>query len=181
MTAFFSSVNKTVNLSGEELGDIFITYYGSKNFLSKHNDHSSGSYAFVVSLAAGPAWEPKFGGDLRFLCPSKQSACPTLGPSFNTLVLFDVRMHSVDHEVRRVLAVFSLAPHLPLACVCMCAQCFCHKRSRDPVNKHCAGCREKRVLSLWFHRLVYGQGGSTECLRALSARSYAFQNGKLLK
>ena len=48
------------------LTDLFVTHYAEGDFLSAHNDGFSGSWAFVVSLASGPEWQPDFGGELCF-------------------------------------------------------------------------------------------------------------------
>lgn len=78
----------------DTLSDIFVTNYAEHNFLSPHNDGSSGTYAFVASLTAradaaidvdssytnsnctdssSPMWESHFGGALEFLCEKETS------------------------------------------------------------------------------------------------------------
>eukprot|EP00041_Stephanoeca_diplocostata_P024848 m.639638 g.639638 ORF g.639638 m.639638 type:complete len:379 (+) comp22616_c0_seq13:97-1233(+) len=90
----FSSEEHLMNKSIE----IFVTSYGVDDFLSSHDD-SFGSdkmatYAFVVSLTAGPTWQEPFGGELSFVCSvptQRQSAwCSdqSLSPTFNRAVLF---------------------------------------------------------------------------------------------
>lgn len=101
VTEILASADKIITLSSKEISDIFVTYYGPHNFLGLHNDFSSGAYAFVVSLADGPAWQKGFGGVLSFECPGKKK-CLQLAPTFNTLVLFHVRSCNIPHQVSRV-------------------------------------------------------------------------------
>lgn len=93
-----------VNLSSE-LSDLFVTYYGTGDFLSPHDDGHSGSYAFVISLMdGGGEWNAeKFGGELRFQCEEEEQKknsphqsfsgwCKSIKPSFNSLILIQTRV-----------------------------------------------------------------------------------------
>lgn len=110
------------------LSDFFVTNYASGDFLTRHDDGFSGSWAFVLSMARGE-WrpegrggEPGQGGDLLFECPFDPSAllpgerhpsatpdrpraptgawwCERLSPCFNTAVFFRTRPVGPYHEV----------------------------------------------------------------------------------
>jgi Rps23 Pro-64 3,4-dihydroxylase Tpa1-like proline 4-hydroxylase len=96
-----------------QLSDFFVTQYSPGDFLSKHNDYLSGSWAFVVSLMdkeesnEDGQWQDEYGGHLRFECPTSvidendrtsQSIansndddsfwCTSVAPSFNTALIF---------------------------------------------------------------------------------------------
>lgn len=102
-----------------ELSDLFVTLYSTGDFLSPHDDGTSGSWAFVISLMDGPPgldWNAKdFGGGLRFECPyDPQLAgstrfptdwCETIYPTFNSAVIFPSRLNGEAGPIHQVLPV----------------------------------------------------------------------------
>ena len=89
-------VGEALNTTGDrlnetELSDLFATTFGPGDFLSAHDDSVAGTYAFVASLAKGPAWRSEFGGQLEFFCKSSRTWCGALGPKYRSLVLFRTR------------------------------------------------------------------------------------------
>jgi Rps23 Pro-64 3,4-dihydroxylase Tpa1-like proline 4-hydroxylase len=84
-TSGVSSYNLTLQ---PQLSDLFVTLYGTGDFLSPHDDGVAGSVAFVISLMDGPfttidarddstggnpilneEWQDDFGGHTRYECP----------------------------------------------------------------------------------------------------------------
>jgi Rps23 Pro-64 3,4-dihydroxylase Tpa1-like proline 4-hydroxylase len=107
-----------------ELSDLFATLYSTGDFLSSHDDGTSGSWAFVVSLMDGPPgldWNPKdFGGGLQFECPhDPQTAatserfpvqwCENVYPTFNSAVIFPSRLNGEAGPIHQVLPVTAKA------------------------------------------------------------------------
>uniref|UniRef100_A0A7S3AV39 Prolyl 4-hydroxylase alpha subunit Fe(2+) 2OG dioxygenase domain-containing protein n=1 Tax=Haptolina ericina TaxID=156174 RepID=A0A7S3AV39_9EUKA len=77
------------------IADYFVTAFDEGDFLSTHNDGSSGSAAWVLHLAKG--WDKSRGGELRFDSSVNQ---PTdFAPAFNRMSLFLTRPGYVPHEV----------------------------------------------------------------------------------
>ena len=130
---FSADIRKTVtsilkpNYSDVEfsphLSDLFVTLYSAEDFLSPHDDSSSGTWAFVVSLMDGPPgqdWNPvEFGGGLQFQCPhdplaTEQTAgvtewCEAVFPTFNSAVIFQTRFPGDHGPVHQVLPVTAKA------------------------------------------------------------------------
>jgi Rps23 Pro-64 3,4-dihydroxylase Tpa1-like proline 4-hydroxylase len=106
-----------------QLSDLFVTLYSTENFLSPHDDGTSGSWAFVVSLTDGPPgqeWNPAdFGGGLQFECPLQDDPlsaatersfattkwCETVYPTFNSAVIFQTRLPGDTGPMHQVLPV----------------------------------------------------------------------------
>jgi len=117
--------NDTLTQFQSALSDLFVTYYGTGDFLNTHDDGVAGTWAFVVSLMDGPVdpttnmtkpWQEDFGGQTRYECPYDESEfrqmyykqmqptyeyewCKSIFPSFNTALLFRTRPVGPQHDV----------------------------------------------------------------------------------
>jgi len=106
-----------VQLAGE-LSDLFVTLYSTGDFLSPHDDGTSGTWAFVVSLMDSPdtddsestgyldggggggVWKKEYGGALQFQCETEDPRvnprnipwCEKLYPRFNSAVFIQTRV-----------------------------------------------------------------------------------------
>jgi Rps23 Pro-64 3,4-dihydroxylase Tpa1-like proline 4-hydroxylase len=120
-----SILGAQANIQTEQLSDLFVTYYGTSDFLNTHNDGVAGTYAFVVSLMDGPRdpttnatlpWKPEFGGQTRYESPYevrearqrqiaqqvrsyKYEWAESIFPAFNTALLFRTRPVGPQHDV----------------------------------------------------------------------------------
>jgi len=83
------------------ISDYFITAFDDGDFLSTHNDGSSGSLAWVLHLSRD--WNPTSGGELRFNAgaPNTPQSRGTIdfSPGFNKMLLFLTRPGNTPHEV----------------------------------------------------------------------------------
>jgi hypothetical protein len=79
----------------EKAIEIFVTQYSKGDFLSSHNDAIGNdrlpTFAFVISLTAGPTWTKGFGGELEFLTAREGEPAQwgnAFAPKFNRAMFF---------------------------------------------------------------------------------------------
>jgi Rps23 Pro-64 3,4-dihydroxylase Tpa1-like proline 4-hydroxylase len=89
------------DITGTSLGgvqDFFASWYQPGDFLTQHHDHGV-ERSVAVLFGFTKNWSPVFGGNLHFLQPFDK----IFYPSFNSLVLFDVKLNP-EHFVEEVVA-----------------------------------------------------------------------------
>ena len=77
----------------------FVSKYSEKCFLSEHTDEPNGKLAFVYHLTKN--WNPDWGG--LYLNLTDKNNIKTICPSFNKLVIFDVKNYKTPHSVTQVV------------------------------------------------------------------------------
>ena len=102
-TQFTKRISETTGISVSTIGHCFASCFTSGDFLSTHTDKDNGELAFVWNLTEAD-WKPQWGGLLHLLDDSWKNVETTITPSFNTLVLFDVRGNGKPHFVSPVIA-----------------------------------------------------------------------------
>jgi hypothetical protein len=95
------TLEKISKITGTELKSA-ISIFGSKytpgSFLSEHTDTGRGRIAFSLNLT--PEWDPETdGGQFQLMDKHTKAVLQKVDPTFNTLVLFDVREYGQPHHV----------------------------------------------------------------------------------
>jgi hypothetical protein len=102
--AFLRQVEvETAIIDLTRIGHCFASFYAPGDFLSTHTDKDNGKIAFVWNLTKAD-WKPQWGGLLHLLNDDWKTVERTITPSFNSLVLFDVRGEGRPHFVSQVIA-----------------------------------------------------------------------------
>jgi hypothetical protein len=95
-------VSSATGIAVTSLGHSFASYFAPGDFLATHTDKDNGKIAFVWNLTMED-WKPQWGGLLHLLDASWKNVETTITPSFNSLVLFDVRGEGKPHFVSQVI------------------------------------------------------------------------------
>jgi Rps23 Pro-64 3,4-dihydroxylase Tpa1-like proline 4-hydroxylase len=98
---FTKKVSTDTAIDVSSIGHCFASWYAPGDFLSTHTDKGNGQIAFVWNLTKN--WRPQYGGLLHLLNADWKTVETTITPSFNSLVLFDVRGEGRPHFVSQII------------------------------------------------------------------------------